>query len=270
MVHSHDGHMFGSSDHADSAGVPWEGREFEENPFADDDGTTPEHLKLVLDAFHALPLDSQERPGLHMNVVDALRVSRFLVPLLAEAGDVGVNSAGLVVDKTQELAIVTVAGPQGQKVLPVFTCVEAMKTWNADARPVPVEARRAALAAAADGAQWMVVDPKSPTEIVLRRPVVEAIAQGNPWIPNQIDPMLQSVFDDSISDEPFVKAIRLTAGDPDARGFDEELVVQIVLPPSLEQNEVERVIRSLSNKWAQQEIFSQRVDSMRLQLVPAI
>jgi len=32
---------------------------------------------------------------------------------------------------------------------------------------------------------------------------------------------------------------------------------------------VERVIRSLSNKWAQQEIFSQRVDSMRLQLIPA-
>ena len=116
----------------------------------------------------------------------------------------------------------------------------------------------------------MVVDPQSSTEIVLRRPVVEAIAQGNPWIPNHIDPMLQSVFDQSISDEPFVKAIRLASGDPDARGRDEELVVQIVLPPSLEQNEVERVIRSLSNKWAQEEIFSQRVDSMRLQLIPAV
>jgi len=269
MEHSHNGHMFGSSDRADSAGQPWEGREFEENPFASDDGTTPEHLKLALDAFHSLPLDSDERAGRHMNAVDALRISRFLVPLLAEAGDVGVNAAGLVVDKTQELAIVTVAGPSGQKVLPVFTSVEAMHAWNQDARPVPVEARRAALAAVADGAQWMVVDPQSSTEIVLRRPVVEAIAQGNPWVPNHINPMLQRVFDQSISDEPYVKAIRLTSGDPDARGRDEELVVQIVLPPSLEQNEVERVIRSLSNKWAQQEIFSQRVDSMRLQLIPA-
>jgi hypothetical protein len=62
----------------------------------------------------------------------------------------------------------------------------------------------------------------------------------------------------------------MTSGDPDARGRDEELVVQVVLPPSLEQNEVERVVRSLSNKWAQQEIFSQRVDSMRLQLVPGV
>lgn len=270
MSHNHDGHMFGSTDHADSAGQPWEGREFEENPFANDDGTTPAQLKEALDAFHSLALDSEERPGRHMNVVDAIRVSRFLVPLLAEAGDVGVNSAGLVVDKTQELAIVTVAGPAGQKVLPVFTSVEAMQKWKPEARPVPVEARRAALAAAADGAQWIVIDPQSPTEIVLRRPVVEAIAKGTPWVPNYIDPMLQQVFDESISNEPFVKAIRLTAGDPAARGFDEELVVQIVLPPSLEQAEVERVIRSLSAKWAEQEIFSQRVDSMRLQLVPAV
>ena len=57
MSHSHDGHMFGSSDQADSAGQPWEGREFEENPFASDDGTTPEHLKVALDTFHALPLE---------------------------------------------------------------------------------------------------------------------------------------------------------------------------------------------------------------------
>jgi hypothetical protein len=274
MSHSHgeplDGHMFGSTDKADSAGQPWEGREFDENPFAHDDGTTPEHLKLALEAFHALPLDSDERPGRHLNVVDAVRVSRFLIPLLAEAGDVGVNAAGLVVDKTQELSVVTVAGPDGQKVLPVFTSVEAMSNWNSIARPVPVEARRAALAAASEGAQWMVIDPKSSTETVLRRPTIAAIAQGTPWVPNHIDPMLQQVFNDSIADEPFVKAIRLAAGDPDARGRNEELVVQVVLPPSLEQNEVERVVRSLSNKWAQQEIFSQRVDSMRVQLVPAL
>jgi hypothetical protein len=40
------------------------------------------------------------------------------------------------------------------------------------------------------------------------------------------------------------------------------------LPPSLNQEDVERVIRSLSSKWAQEEIFAQRVDSMKVQLVP--
>ena len=270
MTHNHDGHMFGSTDHADSAGQPWEGREFEENPFARDDGTTPEHVKLALDAFHALPMDSQERASRHVSVIDALRGTRFLVPLLAEAGDVGVNAAGLVVDKTQELAIVTVEGPSGQKVLPVFTSVEAMQKWKPEARPVPVEARRAALAAAADGAQWIVVDPKSSTEIVLRRPVLESVAQGTPWVPNHVDEELQQVFTDSIVDEAFVNAIRLTAGDPDARGLHEDLVVQIVLPPSLEQADVDRIVHSLTEKWAQQEIISNRIDSMRLQLVPAV
>jgi hypothetical protein len=266
--HSTNGHMFGSNDHADSAGNPWEGRQFDQNPFAGDDGTMPLHLLGALTDFREQPLDAPERAAKHMALIDAVRTSRFLIPLLAEAGEYGVNEAGLVVEKTQELAIVTVAGPSGQKVLPVFTSVEAMHNWNPEARPVPMESRRAALGAVADGAKWIVVDPKSPTEFVMRRPTVEAVAKATPWAPNHIDPMMQHVFDTSIADEPFVNAIRLAAGDPDARGRDEELVVQIVLPPSLNQEDVERVIRSLSSKWAQEEIFAQRVDSMKVQLVP--
>lgn len=270
MSHNHDGHLFGSTDHADSAGQPWEGREFDENPFSDDDGTTPVNVKHAFKAFRSLALDSAERAARHVDIVDALRDSRFLVPLLAEAGDVGVNSAGLVVDKTQELAIVTVEGPGGQKVLPVFTSVDAMQRWKPEARPVPVDARRAALAAAADGAQWIVVDPASATELVLRRPVLEAIATGQPWVPTYIDAELQQMFTASIENDPLVKEIRLAAGDPDSRGLSEDLVVQVVLPPGLEQKEVEQVVRSLSDKWATQNIFTQRVDSMRLQLVPAV
>jgi hypothetical protein len=202
-------------------------------------------------------------------LIDAVRSSRFLIPLIAEAGDYGINDAGLVVEKTQELAIVTVAGPTGQKVLPLFSSVEAMHVWNAEARPIPMESRRAALGAVADGAVWIVVDPKSPTEFVMRRPTVEAVAKNEPWVPNHIDPELQEIFDASIADEPLVEAIRLVAGDPDARGQSEELVVQISLPPSMTQEVVQLLIEQLSQKWAQQEIISQRVDSMRLQLIAA-
>jgi hypothetical protein len=85
-----------------------------------------------------------------------------------------------------------------------------------------------------------------------------------------VDEELQQVFTDSIVDEAFVNAIRLTAGDPDARGLHEDLVVQIVLPPSLEQADVDRIVHSLTGKWSQQEIISNRIDSMRLQLVPAV
>lgn len=266
---SADGHMYGSSDHADSAGRPWEGREFDQNPFAGDDGTMPLHLAHALSEFREVPSDSYDKANLHVALIDEVRTSRFLIPLIAEAGDYGVNDAGLVVEKTQELAIVTVAGPSGQKVLPLFSSVQAMQAWNPKARPIPMESRRAALGAVADGDSWIVVDPKSPTEFVMRRPTVEALAKAEAWVPNHIDPALQEIFDASIADEPIVEAIRLVAGDPDARGQGEELVVQILLPPSLTKDDVDLVIQSLSTKWAKEEIISQRVDSMRLQLIAA-
>jgi hypothetical protein len=273
MSHSdagHEGHMFGSSDQADSAGQPWEGRSFEDNPFANDDGTASELLVTALSEFRALPLDDAGRSWAQVKVVDAIRASRFLIPLLAEAGELGVNAAGVVVDKTQELAIVTVEGPGGQRVLPVFSSVAAMQKWNTHARPVPAQARRVALAAAADGADWLVIDPTSETEFVLRRPAVEAIARALPWVPNTVDPTLRQVLDASIVDEPFVRGIQLVSGDPDARGFEEELIVQLVLPPSLEEQIVLRVVESLSQKWALEPVFSERIDSMKLVLVPAV
>lgn len=265
--HFAHGHMFGSSDDADSAGRPWEGREFDENPFADDDGTTPPQLEHALLEFRGIPLDAPDKAAYHVALIDAVRTSRLLIPLIAEAGDYGITDAGLVVEKTQELAIVTVAGPSGQKVLPLFSSVQAMHIWNPQARPIPMESRRAALGAVADGAVWIVVDPKSPTEFVMRRPTIEALAKAEPWVPNHIDPDVQMLFDTSIADEAFVVAINLVAGDPDARGHGEDLVLQLVLQPNLSQHEVNDIIHSLSTKWAQEEIISQRVDSMRLHLV---
>ena len=85
---------------------------------------------------------------------------------------------GLAVDKTQELSIVTVAAPDGRRVLPVFTSVAAMSRWDAAARPVPADGVRTAVAASADDTDLIVIDPGSETEFVLRRPAVWAIAQG--------------------------------------------------------------------------------------------
>ena len=269
MSHSHDGHMFGSTDHADSAGQPWEGREFEANPFAQDNGEISEALADALSAFRSLALNDPLRAEAHVRVIDAIRSSRFLIPLLAEAGDIGVNAAGLVVDKTQELAIVTVEGPQGQRVLPVFTSVTALQLWNSQARPVPVEARRAALAAAADGAQWIVIDPQSSTELVLRRPVIAAIAQDISWQPAYLDVDVQQAFNRSLEGQNIVKSITLLAGDPDSRGMNEDLIVQIGLPPQLSSEQVHDVVSLLSTRWAEEETIALRVDSMKLSLVPA-
>ena len=92
---------------ADSAGVPWEGRSFEPNPHSGDDGSADTTLLAALEAFHAGTGDA-------VAIVDAYREARLLIPLVAEAGDVGIAPSGHTVDKTQELSIVTVAAPGGR------------------------------------------------------------------------------------------------------------------------------------------------------------
>ena len=260
--------MYGSTDHADSAGRPWQGRSFDTNEYAQDDGTAPSELIDALVQFRSEETE-ELRTQLHQHVIDVVRTSRLLIPLIAEAGDVGITAEGLAVDKTQELSIVTVAGPQGQKVLPVFSSVDAMKQWNTTSRPVPVEARRAALAAAADGAQWMVLDPASETALVIKRPEVEAIAQDIPWIPAFSDENIAEVISRSCDAEESVQGFQLLSGDPYARGQGEDLIVQLTLSPGLEASQVEALIQRLTQSWAQTTVFAEKVDAMRVQILSA-
>jgi hypothetical protein len=199
-------------------------------------------------------------------VVDALRGVRLLVPLVAHAGDEGVTDAGLRVDKTQELSLVTVAGPDGRRVLPAFTSVQALAAWNPKARPIPVASRRAALAAAAEDTELIVLDPGSPTEFALRRPAVWAIAQDHPWRPAADDPNVAEAFDHSIAAEPDVAALRVLAGDPDARLAGRELVVVLALLPGLDQERLNALVGRLQASWAADATIADRVDSLGVKL----
>lgn len=256
------------NNHSDSAGQPWAGRSFEPNPNAGDDGTAPPALMAALASFRASDPQAPERTATHIAVVDAIRTARFLIPLVAEAGDVGVNAEGLTVDKTQELGIVTVAGPGERTVLPVFTSVSAMTAWRTDARPVPADGTRVALAAAGDGAQWVVLDPGSSTEFVIRRPTVDAIAQSLPWVPGHVDPLVIDAFTRSIAAQPAIRGLTLHSGDPDARGNNDELTVELVLAPHLEQDDLLLIVNSLADVWAGEPVISERVDSLRVHLIP--
>jgi hypothetical protein len=277
MANEHDGHMFGSTDAADSAGHPWAGRHFEPNAHAADDGSADPDVVAALTHFRSLDLTDPSRASAQSAVIDAIAASRLLVPLIAEAGDTGIGLNGLVVDKTQELALITVAGPAGQKVMPAFSSVDAMTAWRADARPVPVEARRAALAAVAEGITWIVLDPTGPTEFVIRRPAVAAIAQGLAWTPSHADKDLRDVFEKSVDVDPAVRSVTMVAGDPDARGLTDDVILQVELAPGLEQEDVMRVLNALSASWSGESpgeqtgesIIAERIDSMKIQVIPA-
>jgi len=245
---------------ADSAGVPWEGRHFEPNTNADDDGSAPERLIEALRRFRSKELGEAD-------VVDAARGSRFLIPLLAHLGEAGENEHGHLVDKTQELAIVTVLAPDGRRVLPVFTSVTSMGLWNPQARPVPVDAVRIALAAASEDTDLVVIDPTSDTEFVVRRPALWAIAQGEPWLPCYLDEAVLDAFAEAADGEASVRTVALAPGDPDARLAGPELVVQIALVPGLNREELDSVLARMQAAWGVSETIAQGVDSLRIQLV---
>jgi hypothetical protein len=243
----------------DSAGVPWEGRAFQHNPGSDDDGSAPERLVEALRRFRSRELGEAE-------VVAALRDSRLLIPLVAVLGDSGHNDHGHLVDKSQELSIVTVAGPDGRTVMPVFTSVAAMAVWNPRARPVPADAVRVAVAAASEGTELVVLDPTSTTEFVLRRPALWAIAQGQTWLPCYLDEEVLDAFLRSAEPEPSVVAVQLSPNDPDARLAGAELLVHLSLVDGLDRNDLTKLLERLGKRWADNEIIAARVDSMRVQL----
>jgi hypothetical protein len=247
---------------ADSAGQPWAGRTFTANAAASDDGSADPALLASLNGFLAGTAAPEA-------VVDAFRHARLLIPLVAHAGDLGETADGHLVDKTQELSIVTVAAPDGRRVLPAFTSVATLTAWDPKARPVPAAGPRVALAAASEQTELVVIDPTSPTEFVLRRPAVFALASDRPWIPPQRDEAIVRAFDDSAAAEPDVRGIELTAGDPQQRLHGAELVVRLTLREGLDETALQQLVARLSERWAASSDIANGVDSLVVQLVAA-
>lgn len=254
--------MSRETDHhaADSAGVPWEGRAFDANPHAGDDGSADPALQAALSAFHS-------GAGSGAAVVAAYRAARLLIPLVADKGDEGVGPTGLRVDKTQELSIVTVAAPDGRRVLPVFTSVAAMSTWDPLARPVPADGVRTALSAAADDTDLIVIDPGSQNEYVLRRPAVWAIGQGIHWEPPHESPEVFTGLQESIGGELAVLDLSVASGDPSARLRGPELIVRLQLIDGLDQPQLDAVLQRLAARWAADDRIAVLVDSLTVKLV---
>jgi hypothetical protein len=244
---------------SDSAGQPWAGRSFAHVTASDDDGTAPSEYLAVLDRFHARDAGADD-------VVRVLTDCRLFVPLVAGLAE-STTQNGLKSDKRAEMSIVTVAGPDGRNVLPAFTSVEALQHWNPRARPVAQKMQLIALAAAGDGTDLVVVDPTSPTEFVVRRPALWAIAQSLPWTPSYSDPEVLAEFVDAARPEPSVEAVQLVAGDPDARLAGPELAVLLQLDDGLGQDELDAVVGRMQQRWATSAVLAERVDSLDVRLV---
>lgn len=247
---------------ADSAGQPWEGRSFGTTPFADDDGSAPASFVRAITDFRSGRAEQA-------TVVDALRECRLLIPLVASLGEAGTNAKGVTVDKSADLAIVTVAGPDGRNVLPVFSSVAAMQAWNSSARPVPADAVRVALAAADESTDLVVVDATAETEFVIRRPALWAIARSLPWVSPLDDGAVASEFAASVDSEPDVAQLTLLAGDPSAQLRGPEVIVELALRPGLDQPALQSLLARVQERWSRSEVIATGVDSLAVRVVPA-
>ena len=245
---------------SDSAGVPWEGRELEENRFAGDDGSAPENFLEAISGFRAGEVSQAA-------VVDAIRVSRLLVPLLAQLGESETGANGLKVDKSAELSIVTVRSPDDQEALVVFSSVAAMQRWNPSARPVPTDAIRVCLAAASQLSTRVVVDPGSDTEFVIRRPAIARIAQSLDWQPAELNKEVRAVVGDSVANESQVIDFELSSADPEAKLAGAELQVALKLENGASPSDVRELLERVSKRWSESEAFASAVDSVSIKLL---
>ncbi len=247
---------------ADSAGVPWAGRSFDENPYAEDNGEADSKLVAAIEALRA-------GTGSAEQVVVAFRDARLLIPLLADLGESGEGAHGQTVDKSADLSIVTVATPDGLDGLPVFSSVAAMAAWNPTARPVPSSAPRAALAAAQEGNTRIILDPGSPTEFVLRRVAIAAVAQQLPWRPPHLRAEVATEFARVFESYDAVADFELEAGDPLQLLRGPELLLVLKLTPGLTQDEFDELMKAMAQDLSQSAIVADFVDSLRVKIAQA-
>jgi hypothetical protein len=241
----------------DSAGVPWEGREFESNPWSSDDGTTPAPISELL-----------ARPQLNLSdFMGALRDQRLLIPLVAALGEGEVGPNGLLVEKSADLAIVAVKTPDGKTAIPAFTSVAEMAAWKPEARPVPVSAPKVALACASEGHERLVINPAGRT-VVLRRPALAALAQGLPWVSPESNPKVVQLCKQAASGISEIFAVDVFSGDPENNLASAELKIQLGLKPGITPDRLKFLLESYTATLKTEE-FDSLVDSIALKLVLA-
>jgi hypothetical protein len=219
-----------------------------------DDGTADAHLAQALIRYSSGRIPLSE-------VVDALAFARVLVPVLASGERTHLGSRGLEQDAVASTGVVVVRLADGRAALPIFTDVDAMRAWNPEARPVPAEGPRAALAAVSENWSSLVLNPGMEA-VVIPRPAVWALAQGHGWRPavvqGLLDPEVRDAIIAAISIDGDVRRV-------DARaGAGAEVTVVLSLAPGLGAPDVEAVVARVEGEIAHAVVLVQRVDSLEL------
>ncbi|MFC8192940.1 SseB family protein [Cellulomonas sp. NPDC057328] len=229
-------------------------------PSAGPDGSADVALTAVLARHAAGTADLGE-------VVAALAPTRVLVPVLAElevADVVEHDGHAHTVDKEASAGVVALRTPDGRTALPVFTGVDALRRWRADARPVPSDVPRAALSAVAEGWEVVVVDPAGPVPVALPRTAVEALARGETWRPAVVGGVVDAEVAAAVA--AALATVRLVRTVDAVPGTRAEVAVRLGLLPGLDRTALDRVLTQVNAALAADPVVAARVDSLELKL----
>ncbi|GAB3529193.1 SseB family protein [Arthrobacter monumenti] len=270
--------LAGAGGMTDSANRQWSGRDLGPegetvHQYGNDDGKTAESYRRALDELNS-------GTGTEAGVVATLAGVRVFVPIVAEVTVTGNASSGLVTDKESDMAMVSLKAPDGRKALPVFSSVEFLRAWHPEARPVAVSTPRAALSAAAEDAQLLVIDPGAPQTFVVRRPAAWSLAQQKAWTPSYVDDEVRQAVASAAEGIPAVHSVQVQPGSGvasllsdgrrvDGGGPGPELRLIVGLVPGLDEANVKAVVGELQNRLAANREFVDRVDSLEVKLASA-
>ena len=140
--------------------------------FAGDTGAPDPALRAVMADAYAGGLA-------YPRAVVALCTARLLLPIVA-AGDDSPDADPVdgVSDRHAEMAAVLMESASGRKGVVVFTGIDLMTDWRADARPVPCTLDDVAATAVETDAAAIVVDVNGECPVIIEGDLIDHLAAG--------------------------------------------------------------------------------------------
>ncbi|WIM07138.1 SseB family protein [Trueperella bernardiae] len=224
------------------------------NPFADDDGSiTPELAAAYAEPEHARVAA----------IVAAL--GRVIVPVLPHAhpGRDGAGIAAHAPAPTDPLEcpdedLVRVEFPGGRQALPIFSSASALRAWNDEARPVPVEVAKVASAALERADGVLVLDPGK-DQTWLGRSATAALASNTPWVAPWDDPEIPRRI--TLGIDGYLPGLEKIGVQPGQNG---SAVVVLYLIPPVDRDKVVNIAHTVAAAMGSDPYVKSRLDVVEI------
>ena len=124
-------------------------------------------------------LSNYARLLLGPRAADVQIADAFKRPVVATTTRLGETVGGLTSDKEAEMTLVILQVRDGRRALLAFTGLDALQSWQPDARPVPVTIDIAAQAATSEELTVVLIDVAGPHPFVIEGEVLAELAAGH-------------------------------------------------------------------------------------------